>query len=433
MGPRRSDNVAMTFPRNAGAATIFALCILFSFASCSGKSELRGAQREDLFDLAYGPGETQIDLTPGSTGAPPGKLRVAMREGIFHISNGQGGKLLRLSSYGDVLAMFYDPDRAATPFLLAPASEESEDPETASSRYAVERYAVALEDFAPGDLAIDSLQRVYVEDRLPAGARVYDAASKAWCDRVVRRFGSGGLELSYLGQEGRGGTPFPAILGIYAVDGDDIVVVSSSETVVMAHRFSSEGVLRNIVRFPRDALPQSETVLAGRDSGKIRTYPDAVIPSGDAASPRLALKCDYSFETVDAASGSIDSIDFAGSRIFEIDMTTGSILDEIPLADADEAEPALSLLGKIGEAYILVETAPESGNVVTLQRIGADGALQRRFRLDLPAGALSVPDMRLSPEGILSALVEMPEGIKVSYWNLGSPASAAAASSPKER
>ncbi|MCE1195399.1 hypothetical protein LWX53_02735, partial [bacterium] len=231
-------------------AAVLALAVALA-ASCGSPRRVRNIVRTDLFSLSYGVAENQVALASGGEE----RFDVVMREGIFHILDGTGRKVMKLSSYGDLLALLYDPTVSPEPRLARAGAEGAGEAPAAQGRY-----AAPVSFRSPGRLAVDSSQTIYVADRMDAAARTYDRQTDSWCDGCVRRFGAQGAELPPLGQEGPGGTPFPTILSVDAMENDTLAVVSASESVVLVHHFGKAGNLLSVLRLARDSLPLPETL-----------------------------------------------------------------------------------------------------------------------------------------------------------------------------
>lgn len=401
--------------------TLACIACILVLGSCGGPGALREAERVDLFDLGFGPGESQVDFSAALPGQPSNRLSLSVKEGMAHLSSRSGGTLMRLSAYGDVLALLYDPARSGKPFVLSPADS------TPSGTQGTARYALQVPGFAPEEIAADSLQRLYAADRVQGQTPVYNAAQSAWCDRIVRRFGPGGREEAPLGQEGPGGSPFPRIDRLRVTENDYLYVLSQTPTMLVAHRFAPDGTLESSLRIPRDSLPVPRELEGPHDPRRrLHSYPDALDAVPDGASPRVILKCEYIEETMDPASGAVISLEPAGSWLFVMDMRSGSVTAETRLSGtgkkADEAP--LTLLGMVGSQYLLAETlatgdSPGRTGSLRVMLVGSEGMIRRRVRLDLPEDTVSVPDIEVSKAGVVSALIELPRGIRLSYWDLG--------------
>ena len=391
----------------AGAFAAACLASLFSISCAPRETSLR---REQLFSLGYGPAEDQIDLFQLGD-ALPQKNRIAMREGIFYVSNGNGAKVTRFSSFGDVLSMIYDPERNPAPHLLSP-------PEAEGSESAAGRRAIPHPFRSIGEVAVDSRQRLYVEDRLPAERRVQDKDSSALLDHIVLRFDKDGKYLDYLGQEGLGGTPFPYISGLFATSSDDCVVVSMTQGAWLAHWFDSEGSVLASVKLSRDALPAPEK------GGSTIASLDRIVP--DPGSRSLLLKVDYYKESVDPATKSGTGIEFVSSWAFRMDPRDGSYPERWQVPTEERVSKTGSegasiryvqipqFIGAAGN-YLFFMGADDEGKtyVTSLERTTRDA---RRFQIDIGEDESYYDAFFISREGILCALLGTKFEARFVWW-----------------
>lgn len=363
-------------------------------------------RREQLFTLGYGPAEDQIDLfqVKGADGSK--KTRMTMRDGVFYISNGPSAKVLRLSSYGDLLSLIYDPSRL-----------EGQSPGAGRLGGGPQRSATAWPLAAPGEIAVDSTGTIYVEDRIPKDRRVTDAASGSLLDNVILRFDRNGAFRDYLGQEGVGGTPFPYILGVYCGEGDDLLVVSLLQDSWLVHWFDAKGSLRNSLKIPRDALPR----LAG-DEGYLANL-EKIVP--DSEGRAIILQVDYSREIVDPQTKSPSGIEYAGSWLYRMDLEKGSVTDRWEIPPLEEKSPGSEagsqayslvpeLLGASGERFFLVTVDDQSRSSVAVLNRTNKGI--ERYPIDIGSDELYFNTMCLSPEGVLSALLGTKYEARVVWW-----------------
>ena len=107
---------------------------ILAFSSCAGRESPSVAmKREQLFSLGYGPAEDQLDLFQMDRAQSTQKTCLTMREGIFYIANGAGGKVVRYSSFGDPLSMIYNAAKNPEPIVLKAVSEKPGQGAAASS------------------------------------------------------------------------------------------------------------------------------------------------------------------------------------------------------------------------------------------------------------------------------------------------------------
>ncbi len=393
--------------RNALTA-ILALAALAALGSCSRDTSTTTIPRQQLFTLGYGPAEDQINLfqVEGSDGSQ--KTRIAMRDGVFYISNGPAGKVLRVSSYGDILSIIYDPARNSGQSIKQGKFGGSSG-----------RVATAWPLSAPGEIAVDSKGSIYVEDRMPKDRWVNDQASGSLFDNAVLRFDKDGNFRDYLGQEGVGGTPFPYIWGIYTTASDDVVVISLMQDSWLVHWFEPSGSLRNSLKIPRDALPR----LPG-DDGFLASLVK-IVP--DAAGTAVILQVDYSREIVDPQTKSRSGIDYAGSWLYRMDLVKGTVTDrwEIPpleesASSADQSTGAAryplvpELLGAAGDRFFFVSIDDKSRSSIAILNRTNKG--MERYPIDIGTDELFFNTMSLSSDGVISALLGTKYEARMVWW-----------------
>ena len=394
-------------------AAILALAVAIA-ASCGSPRRVRNIVRTDLFSLSYGVAENQVALAAGGEE----RFDVVMREGIFHILNGTGRKVMKLSSYGDLLALLYDPAVSPEP-RLAKADAKADARGDGEAPAAQGRYAAPVSFRSPGRIAVDSSQTIYVADRMAAAARTYDRQTDSWCDGCVRRFGAQGAELPPLGQEGPGGTPFPTILSVDAMENDTLAVVSASESVVLVHHFGKAGNLLSVLRLARDSLPLPET-LGKRDASpagrSVHASVDGILATSKGADFEVALKLDYYREDF-AAGGEVSAgTEYVGSWIYRLDGQSGAEKGELALAPAGAAIPQLVGVND-GIFYLLYGGQDYGEGSRVLQLTDARGKVQARYRMDLPEGASEVVALKVSAKGQVYALLGAGDAIKAVWWD----------------
>ncbi len=392
----------------AAAASSLLLCCLL--AACSDQERSIAVKREQLFTLGYGTSEDQLDLFQLEGGSSPLKTRIAMREGIFYIANGNAAKVVRFSSFGDVLSMIYNPEKNPEPQVLKTAA--------AGQAEGAGRRAQSHPFRAVGEIAVGADQTVYVEDRLPPERRIQDKESGALLDYVVLRFGKEGQYLDYLGQEGIGGTPFPYILGVYASGSDECVVVSMTQAAWLVHRFDARGAVLSSIRLRRDALPLPE-----KGSELIPSL-DKIVPDPDGKS--LVIKVDYYRDSIDPSTKSRVGVEYASSWAYRMDPRDASYPDrwQIPAIEkTDKNGPegqtlryvrVPELLGAAGsDLFFLASDDDGKTYFSAFDRSTKD---MTRYSIDIAPDELLYDSFFLSREGILCALLGSQYEARVVWW-----------------
>jgi hypothetical protein len=374
-------------------------------------------KREQLFTLGYGPAEDQLDLFQIDGGQAPQKTTLTMREGIFYIANGAGAKVVRYSSFGDPLSMIYNSDKNPEPIVLKAVPSKPLSAGAQREAGGLGRNALPYPFRAVGEIAVDSSQTIYVEDRLPPERRVQDKDSGAIFDHVVLRFDKDGQFIDYLGQEGIGGTPFPYIIGVYIQGNDDCVVVSMTQNGWFVHWFDRGGVLVSALKLPRSELP-----LPDKGQGLISSL-DKIVP--DLTGRNLLIKIDYYKESVDPATKTSTGADFSSSWIYRMDLKDGKYVDRWQIRAFEKTAKSADgqsvryfrvpgLLGAAGHFFFFI-FADDDGKtyVSTYDRTSRD---MTRYSVDIASDELYYNSYYLSPEGVLCALLGTKYEARMVWW-----------------
>jgi hypothetical protein len=398
-------------------AAMAAASVLLSACGAGEKPSI-AVKREQLFTLGYGPGEDQLDLFQVDGSQAPLKTTLFMSEGIFYIANGAGSRVVRFTSFGVPLSMIYNAEKNTDPIVLKPvAARGAESSGAAPDSGGLGRNAVPYPFRAVGEIAVDSSQTVYVEDRLPPERRVQDKDSSSILDHVVLRFDKDGQFIDYLGQEGIGGTPFPYILGVYSVASDDCVVISMTQNGWLAHWFDKAGVLVRSLRLRRTELP-----LPDNGQGLIASF-DKIVP--DLAGRNLLVKVDYYRQAVDPTTKSPAGTEFASSWIYRLDLNDGKWAERWPIralertvksADGQVAKYSRipSLLGAAGRDFFFIYADDDGKTYVsTYDRTTRETA---SYSIDIAPEELYFNAFYLSREGVLSALLATKDDARIVWW-----------------
>ena len=375
--------------------------------ACSDSRSLVNLQREQLFSLGYGVLEDQLNLFSLEGKAPPLETRLAMRDGIFFVANGNAAKVLTLSSFGDLLAMVYNPERNPPPITLLPASDG-----TAAQGRIAREYPFS----APGEIAVDSKRTIFVEDRVPEGRRSYDESMKASLEYVILRFSRDGEYLDYLGQEGVGGTPFPRLSGLYITTNDNCVAVALTGQGWTAFHFDPAGNLLSTIAIKRNDLPSPPD-----EAGNIASM-DGIVASPDGSG--LILKIDYFREIIDQETHTQAGIEFSSSWAWVMDGSTGSYMDRLELpsfdsvsgtkADDDAVVRSWELAGAAAGSLFLSAVGDDNATYYGLFNMNSKSF--RRFYLRIDPEELLYTAFSLSPDGILSAILASKYEARFVWW-----------------
>jgi hypothetical protein len=380
------------------------LLALLGLSSCRLKAveELR---REELFSLAIGKMDSQVDLFQLQGPVYEQKNRLYMRDGLFYLANGSSAKIMELSSYGDLLFLLYNAQSNPPPVSFSSESSEA---------LAATRKAVAYPLREVGEVAVDSTKRLYVEDTVGSVRQVRDGELGVLLSHVVLRFDRHGKLEDFIGQEGVGGTPFPYIESLFLTAADELVVVSRTPRSWLVFWYSSAGALMHRLALDPGALPAlPEAPSAVPSLGKL--VPDL--------HRRLLYAVLYYYNEAQAESASRGYL----TRIYRIDAESGSWGEHIDVpADAGRQgavggqamglpPPSYELLGVNARgAFFLLRR--EDTNLFRLLVLDRGGRAVARRNLVMEDTELYFKTLGLSSEGIIYALLGEEYRARVVWW-----------------
>ena len=388
------------------------LAVFFSvlfMSGCEHSNQISSIEREDLFSLDIGKLEDQIALFNLEGDRGMRRTDIAMRNGLFYISDGNGAKILRYNSYGNLLFMIYNDETNPQPLTLKPLTEGS----------IVTRWAVSYPLFEPGEITVDSRKHIYVRDRLPYERHSFDTENKALMDSVILHFDADGRFVEYLGREGIGGSPFPKIEGLGTSIRDELAVICRLPTGWNIYWYDSEGVLLFLIQLKNETIPippNRENVIPSLDM--IAVAPDA---------RKLFIKIDYYRNTYDESTNTRTGIESDSSVVWIMNAENGvyerSI--DVPFYEYTFTEQnrritsrmIYSLMGVINNGRLYFTFPAEGGYSILVMSTepGSAGEQHEGFiRVDNDELQFNVFD--LSAEGILSGLLADEWQIKLVWW-----------------
>jgi hypothetical protein len=390
-------------------ASIFFMLPVLLLSACF-RNEIRSIDREDLFALDIGQLEDQIALYNLEGDGRVRRTDFAMRDGLFYISDGNGEKIARYNSYGDLLFMVYNEEANPPPLSLRTNVEDSA---------AVTRWAFSYPLRKPGEITVDSRKHIYVEDSLPYDRRSVDAESKALQDSVILHFDADGRFIEYLGQEGIGGGPFPRIVGLYTSGRDELAVVCRLPTGWNIYWYDSAGIRLYLVYLENSAVPVPP------DWSSVTPSVDAVMASPD--SRRLFLKVDYYRDVFDESTNTRAGSEPDSSLLWIMNVEDGSYIRNVELpfyeyAYNEDGRPVnarllYSLLGVVKNGGVFLYFPVETGYSLLFMNTNAGSGNERRrgfIRMNNDELQFNVFD--LSADGLLSAMLVDNWQAKLVWW-----------------
>jgi hypothetical protein len=378
---------------------VFCLFVLSLFA-CSS-SRVSSVARIDLFGLEIGPLDNQINLSLAD-GVLSHKASLAMRDGLFYIADTSGKKIIRYTSFGDLLFVIYNDQTNPPPITLRHGIEE----EGMATRWSI---AHPLKE--PGAVTVDSRKHIYAIDKVEEEKTLFDIENKSRLDTVVLHFDESGRFVNFLGQEGTGGKPFPRISGIYATVNDEIAVVCLLPDGWDVYWFSPEGALLYLVHIRKDGIPLPPES-AGR--GISFSTMDSIAAAPDER--RLFLKVDYYRGLSPAVPDS--------SLVWIVNIEDGTYEDSInvPFFEYTATENnqkisqrlLYSMLGVVKNKRVFLYFPVDGG--YSLLVLTAGSREQRLGFIQVRNDELEYNTFNLSPEGILSGLLATNWDARLVWW-----------------
>ncbi len=309
---KRSSNKTPT-PLRANVLRwgILGLFFLFFYGCNAASSEI--ITSSSLFFLNYGKQEKELELYVDAAPGIPEQFSVHFANGFVYISNAQTAKILVLSSYGDLLQLYYNPDK-----VLHPVSLQEVDTAKKTTTFAVP-YSSALF----GKITVLSDATLVVVEQIPSHRIDIDPNTGVRLAYQLRLFSSEGEILQSIGQEGLGGTPFPVIESVFAIENNGIVVVANFLDEKRVFVYSNNFSLLYEVWIPLNELPVP--------------FVENIIPQLSLIVPRfsgdmLYVHIHYYQQKLSTDNQAIHAIEYLDSSIYTLSLETQQYTQEI---DAD--------------------------------------------------------------------------------------------------
>ncbi|MDR0474728.1 MAG: hypothetical protein LBH43_13780 [Treponema sp.] len=378
------------------------LAALFFLCSCT-KGRISSVARMDLFTLEIGPLEDQINLFNLAMSSL-NRTSLAMRDGLFYISDTAGSKIVRYNSYGDILFVIYNEETNPPPISLRRGIDE----EGIATRWSI---SYPLKE--PGAITVDSRKHIYTADKVDEDRRSNDTEDGALLDNIVLHFDEFGRFVNFLGQEGIEGKPFPRIMGIYASSDDELAVVCLMVSGWNIYWFNSEGTLLYLVHLRNDSIPGPELEFDHASIDTVSAAPD---------DRKLYFKIDYYLNIIDENSNSIPVPNT--SVIWIMNVENGEYVESInaPFFEYTAIENdkkvtqklPYAMLGVIKESKVFLYFPVDGG--YSLLVLTAGSKEQRFGFIQVKNDELEYNTFNLSNEGILSGLLATEWEAHVVWW-----------------
>ena len=385
------------------------LFVIFVLASCLNKNT-DVIEKKVLFHLAMGKAENEIDLIQ-LPGIPfQKKSRIVMKNGLFFISNGNTGKIMEFTSYGDIINLYYNDKENPEPIMLSSSLASN----TVSNRKA---FKYPFKNI--GEIEVTNTGELLVDDKVSAGRVEKDDATGSVLNRIVLRFSKEGNLIGYLGQEGPGGTPFPYIEKLEVNSHDDIIVFTRTAVSRIIFWFNSEGTLLYKISINLDDLPLPE----GTSS------PIAFLDTltADRNAMILYVKIDYYVSVLGVGAQGKGTPEYKESKIWEFSVPENTFTKGISIPpvtserygqgkkEANFADEVYQFLGcdASGKLYLLIHYKL---NTFQMLFLSPNGTVLARRELMMDDQHISYSSFYLTKTGLLTALLGKENDADVVWW-----------------
>jgi hypothetical protein len=233
----------------------------------------------------------------------------------------------------------------------------------------------------------------------------------------VLHFDSDGRFLEYLGQEGRGGSPFPRIDSIFTTVNDELAVVCLVPKGRTVYWFDETGALIYLLQFRNDALPVPEN----RDT--VSPSLDRIVVSPD--SKELYVKVDYYRDIYDESTNTRSGREQDRSVIWvwNIEERAYRTSVDVPFYEyvsrvngRNVSENLLyGMLGAMKDKKVFLYFPVEEGYAILIMEV-TEGGEQRRGIIKIDNADLQYGAFNISREGIISALLADSFSARLEWW-----------------
>ncbi len=388
------------------------LLLLFTGVLCTTlfsckKQETKVLERQELFTVDYGNFEDQINLFQLNSPYSRPDSQIYMKDGFFYISNSASGKIMKMTSFGDLLSLYYNPDTNPEPLFAV-----SEEKETLTTRTAV-MYPLNH----PSYLIVTNKKHLFVVDTLPDDRIEYDKTENAALRTIIVQFDENGNFVDTIGQEGIGGTPFSMISGLYTNAENELIVMSRAEKKTTVFWYHASGSLLYKIPIAFNSIPVPDTV-----NGTCFSNIDKIVP--DYTEKKLYIKVDYYQEEIDPATNVNAGISYSSSRLYTFKIQTKQYEEYININPYEGTEAVAegqteftkvyNLLGVTAGKWCFLTTPVADGYVLEMLHIPTRKVYRRN--LTVAPDELTYNVFNLEPNGILSALIAQNDQAALVWW-----------------
>ena len=389
----------MRFARIFFIITVLTVAVTVLF-SCEEDTDM--LEHELLFTMPIGRMEDQLFVQQIDGVNTLAKTRIFMKDGFIFISNGESAKVMEFNSFGDLISLYYNGDVNPAPVILGTGRDSGSDVTRAAYEY-------PLND--PGEIVKTNSGDLLIDDRISEQRREFDEEKNVMLDRIILRFNDHGELVSYLGQEGPGGTPFPYIHGLYVNAEDQIIVVTRNSGGWKIFWFTDRGDPLFRIDFTNELIP--------KDEDAVTLSIENIVP--DIYEHVLYLKIDYYTENeakmIKFYKSAMLGYDLdAQAYSMNMDLPRNIVRSEQPVIFEEKEHEYLNEFVGVarGPSFFLI--SPYEGAIYRLTVVSEDGAVKGRGLIDFSDEDIFFRSYQVNPDGIFSAIICREYDAEIIWW-----------------
>jgi len=387
----------------------FSLCL-----SCS-KEERKSMEREDLFKLRYGFFEDEINLTHFYEREESVDSQIFMKDGFFYISNSQAKKVMKFTSFGDILGLYYNAEFNENA-ISHEASHISENTDEKGKKDEVIHTVLSAKyPFnCPTFITVSDEKDLYVVDRLEERDLEVDYEDEIFLKNIVLHFNEKGEFVDYIGQEGYGGSPFPQIFKITSNAENELIVACRVREDFHLYYYDAKGVLKD-----KCIIEASNLKKLYKNDENIYINIESAYPAYNDA--KVYIKCDYYLQEIDESTKVRKGISIEKSMLYVLNRTNKDITSfELPTYNFTETvggervsvAKIYEMIGTDSDGKIFLITPHKTGYSL----IFFDVETKRFYQHTLYVPPALYTSFSVGEGGILSALFATEEDVLISWW-----------------
>ena len=396
---------------------------LFSLIACS-KEEKKSMEREDLFHLRYGSFEDEIDLFHFYEREENVDSQIFMKDGFFYVSNSEAKKVMKFTSFGDLLTIYYNAEFNESGIFpeLQHIHEQKDENEKNEHKSANEKKDSMLHTVLsvqypfnyPTFITVSDEKDLYVVDSLQHGRLEFDIEDEISLKNIVLHFNEKGEFVDYIGQEGYGGSPFPHIFKITSNAENELIVICKVREDFHLYYYNRLGVLVD------------KCIIEVNNLKRLYKNDKNIYISIESAYPAynekcIYIKCDYYLQEIDESTKVKKGIKNEKTILYVFDRFKKDIVNfELPTYNFSETvggervsvKKIYEMMGVDASGKVFLITPHKTGYSL----IFFDVKSKRFYQHTLYVPPALYTCFHVSETGILSALFATEEGALVSWW-----------------